>query len=937
MRRLAERSTVTERRPTPEPDIHRLVVEHALDLVSVLDERGRIVYASPSHERVLGHRPEDLVGTDPLELVHPHDREAARGALGAGSGLAPRYRLSHRDGQWVYVEGHATPIPGDEPRYLVVSRDVTARERAERRRDAQHGVTRVVAASRTVAQAADAVLRVVGETLFWELGLLWRADGETLRLVALWQAHDLATREVEAISRRIVLRAGECLPGRVWETGEPAWTPDVIADRDLPPRGPDDREGLHSAIAVPVAGGGGTWGVLEFCGRKVRGHDDDRLRVFASFGGQLGQFIERTHAEEAVRAEEARKRAIVESALDAIVTMDHSGRIVEFNPAAERIFGHPASAVVGRPLADVLIPPALRDSHRSGLERYLDSGESRILGERIEMKALHADGHEIPVELAITRVNLPGPPLFSGYIRDITDRKRAEDALQGSRAMLAAIIDGTPDAVFVKDRDGRYLLINEAGAAALGRTVEEVLGRDDTAVMEPEAAADIMERDRAVMDSGETVIAEESVIAEGVSRIFLATKAAYRDAAGEVVGLIGIAHDVTDRRRLEAELQQAQKMEAIGRMAGGVAHDFNNILSVIRGFSDLAQKQLDGADAAVDDWLQQVTRAADQGTALTRQLLSISRREPIETEVLQLNAVVAEMDALLRRVLGEDLRLVTVFGASPGAVEANRGQLEQVIMNLAVNARDAMPGGGKLTIETADTVLDEEAAGRLGLSPGAYVALRVSDTGCGMDADVRTRIFEPFFTTKGAGRGTGLGLSTVYGIVSQNGGHIGVHSAPGAGSTFMIHLPAARPVAVAPEVADAAAVGAALTGTLLVAEDDDVLRGLIQAMLEEGGYDVLTARTGEEALETAAAFQGGIDALVTDVVMPGMRGPDLAARLRAQRDDLRVVFITGYGNHPFEQELRPGDTFLTKPFGMEALLSALGEVLPDRGARRTAR
>jgi two-component system, cell cycle sensor histidine kinase and response regulator CckA len=581
----------------------------------------------------------------------------------------------------------------------------------------------------------------------------------------------------------------------------------VIADLGLPAHGADDEQRLHSAIAVPVAGGGGTWGVLEFCGRKVRGPDDDRLRVFASFGGQLGQFIERTSAEE-----------------------------------------------------------ALRDS----------------------------------------------------------------------RAMLAAIIEGTPDAVFVKDRGGRYLLINESGAAALGRTVDDVLGRDDTELMEPETAAEVMRRDRAVIESGETVIAEESVVADGSARVFLATKAAYRDAAGQVVGLIGIAHDVTERRRLEAQLQQAQKMEAVGRLAGGVAHDFNNILSVIRGFSDLAQRQLDGADASVDDWLQQVTRASDQGTALTRQLLAISRRQPIDTEVLSLSAVVADMDALLRRVLGEDLRLVTVFGASPGAVEANRGQLEQVIMNLAVNARDAMPGGGKLTIETAEVALDDEASGRLGLSAGAYVSLRVADTGAGMDAELQTRIFEPFFTTKGAGRGTGLGLSTVYGIVTQNGGHIGVHSAPGAGSTFVVHFPAAPPGSAPPATEKSSGDGVALTGTLLVAEDDDVLRGLIRAMLEEGGYDVLTARSGEEALEAAAAFEGGIDALVTDVVMPGMRGPDLAARLRAQRPELRVVFITGYGNHPFEQELRPDDTFLTKPFGMEALLSALGEVLPAPGARRTA-
>jgi two-component system cell cycle sensor histidine kinase/response regulator CckA len=936
---------LAERHPTsgpagPDPDIHRLAVENALDLIAVVDLDGRIVYASPSHERVLGYAPAELIGKNPLELVHPDDREAARAGQNATGGLAPRVRLHHRDGRVLYVEGHVTAIPGADgtPELrLIVTRDVTPRLRAERRRDVQYAVTRVLAEARTLAQAAEDVLRVVGEQLAWELGLLWRCDEETdtLRCVAQWHAEDLAVGELEALTRTSVLARGEHLAGRVWASGAPEWTPDVHADRDRPSQAADgDR--LQSAIAVPVAGGGGMWGVLEFAGRKVRAADDDRLRVFGSFGGQLGQYIERAHAEDAVRSEEARKRAIVESALDGIVTMDHTGRIVEFNPAAERTFGHRAADVVGRELAEVLVPERLRERHRAAVARYLDGHESGVVGRRLELPALHADGHELPVEVAIARVNLPGPPLFSGYIRDISQRRKAEDALEGSRAMLAAIIDGTPDAVFVKDRDGRYLLINESGARALGRTVDEVIGRDDHELMEAEAAADIVGRDRAVMESGETVVAEERVDVGDQTAVFLATKAAYRDASGDVVGLIGIAHDVTERRRLEAELQQAQKMEAIGRLAGGVAHDFNNILSVIRGFSDLAQKQLGGADAAVDDWLQQVSRAADQGSALTRQLLAISRRQPIETEVLELNAVVADMDALLRRVLGEDLRLVTVFGASPDAVRANRGQLEQVIMNLAVNARDAMPDGGKLTIETADAVLDHEMADRFSLSPGPHVTLRVSDTGFGMDAELRTRIFEPFFTTKGAGRGTGLGLSTVYGIVSQSGGHIGVYSAPGAGSTFVIHLPAAPPVAEAARADRAASPTATPSGTLLVAEDDDVLRGLIQAMLEEGGYDVITAASGEEALEAAAAFEGGIDALVTDVVMPGMRGPDLAARLRAARPDLRVVFVTGYGNHPFEQELRPGDTLLTKPFGMEALLSALGEVLPRGGARRTA-
>jgi two-component system, cell cycle sensor histidine kinase and response regulator CckA len=778
-------------------DIHRLVVEHALDLVSVVHADGRVVYASPSHERVLGHAPEALAGTDWMELVHPDDREPAQAAMDADREIAPVVRLRHRDGRWILVEGQATAIP-DAGLLLAVWRDVTARTRAERRRDAQYTVTRVLAAAQQLPEAAAGVLRVVGERLGWELGQLWRLEGSKLRRVALWRDDALPPGDADPLTRESELGPGERLPGRVLRDGAPDWTPDILTDRDAPGEG-----ALHAGIAVPVVARGSTWGVLEFAGRKQRVPDDDRLRVFASIGGQLGLFIERSDAEQAAGA---------------------------------------------------------------------------------------------------------------------------------SRTMLAAIVEGTLDAVFVKDRAGRYMLINDAGAQAFGREIEDIIGLDDTELLDAEAAADLMARDREVMDGGETIVSEESL----GSRVFLSTKVPYRDEQGELQGLIGIAHDITERRRLEAELQQAQKMEAVGRLAGGVAHDFNNILSVVRGFSDLARARLDGSEAAVDEWLQQVAHATDQGTALTRQLLAFSRRQPLETEVLEVNGVVAELDPLLRRALGEDLRLVTVFGASPGTVELNRSQLEQVVMNLAVNARDAMPTGGKLTIETAEVALDEDAAARLGLAPGRYVTLRFSDTGVGMDADTRSRIFEPFFTTKEAGRGTGLGLSTVYGIVTQSGGHIAVESAAGAGSMFTIHLPCARAAARRRARGDDERPSVAPSGTLLLAEDDDTLRGLIRAMLEQGGYSVLAARTGEEALEVAAAFGGEIDALVTDVIMPGMRGPELATRLRVQRPGLRVVFVTGYADEPVERELRPGDALLTKPLAMSRLLGALGRVLPAAGARQNA-
>jgi two-component system, cell cycle sensor histidine kinase and response regulator CckA len=912
-------------------DIAHFVVEHVLDLVTALDDEGHVVFASPSHERVLGYTPEELIGRSPLELVHPSDREVARAALMAADGRPASTRLRHRDGHWVVVEGTISAVPdaGDAAvRCVAVSRDVTTRVRADRLREAQYRVTRALSAAGTVEEGSVAVLRVIAEQLGWRMGVLWQVDpdAEALRCVALWKPASAASDQFEELTRRITFVRGEGLPGRVWETGDPAWIADVAADHALPRRDAAERAGVHAGVAVRVDCGESPWGVMEFFSGDAREPEADILAVLATIGTQLGQFIERMDAQHAVRDQELRKRAVVDAALDCVVTMDHRGRILEFNPAAERTFGYSAAEVVGRELAEVLVPPSLRDRHRAGLARYVETGRSTIIGRRLEMPALAADGREFPVELAIVRVDLPGPPLFSGYIRDITERLRAEEALRESRSLLQAVADGTPDALFLKDREGTYLLINEAGARALGHTVEEVIGARDADLMPAEAAAELEETDRRVMESGQTRVSEDRV----GERTFLATKAPYRAEDGEVVGVLGVAHDITERRRLEEELQHAHKMEAVGRLAGGVAHDFNNVLTVIRGFSDLAREQLAvGGDIAGS--LHEVTRATERGTALTQPLLSLSRRAPVVTEPVDLNAVVADMDTLLRRVIGEDLRLVTVFGASPGVVRANRSQLEQVILNLAINARDAMPSGGKLTIETADASVDAEAADELGVVPGPHVMLRVCDTGAGMDAETRARVFEPFFTTKPAGHGTGLGLATVHGVVSQSGGHIAVRSSPDAGTTFVIHLPAAAAKPAAAEAPAAAPAEPQPSGTILVAEDEPALRSLFATTLREYASAVLTAHSGEEALAIAAAHAGDVDVLITDVIMPGMRGTELAARLRERNPRLRVIFATGYSDQPLGPHLRWGDTVLTKPFTIRELVHAVAQARGPAG------
>ncbi len=404
---------------------------------------------------------------------------------------------------------------------------------------------------------------------------------------------------------------------------------------------------------------------------------------------------------------------------------------------------------------------------------------------------------------------------------------------------------------------------------------------------------------------------------------------AFRDD-GSAIFFELFAEDVTERRALEQQLRQAQKMEAVGRLAGGIAHDFNNLLMVISGYSEFLLDRI-GPDPALRGPAQEIANAAERATSLTRQLLAFSRKQMLAPKIVDLNGVVTESLKMLTRLIGEDIDLVMVAGAEIGAAKADPGQIEQVIMNLAVNARDAMPHGGNLTIETANVTLDEEYA-RLHapVTPGKYVMLAISDTGVGMDAETQSHIFEPFFTTKGL-KGTGLGLSTVYGIIKQSGGYIWVYSEPGKGTSFRIYLPrvSATGEAIAAEPTVAAAKPEQALGTILLVEDESNLRRLARQYLENQGYTVLEAADGAAAIEVSSAHSGPIHLLLTDVIMPGMNGRELAHRLSALRPEIKVLYMSGYTENAIAHNgtLEEGITLLQKPFTLPTLKAKVREKL----------
>jgi len=609
-------------------------------------------------------------------------------------------------------------------------------------------------------------------------------------------------------------------------------------------------------------------------------------------------------------------RAVLESAPDAMVITDGKGRILLANTQAEQLFLYTGQELLASSV-EKLVPGGL------GLHPMNSSSVQ-------ELRGVRKSGEEFPIDITVSPIETKDGIMKIAAIRDITERKLTEQFIRRSEENYRRLFEESKDVVFISTPGGKVVDINQAGVDLFGYPSKEAMLEADinrdffvnpgdrekyVATMEMQGYVKdfelIMER-----KDGERIIVQE-------------TSTAVRDEKGNIVAYRGLMRDVTHMKQLQEQLLQSQKIEMIGRLAGGVAHDFNNILMAISSYSELLLFKLAPDDPLRKDTLG-IQKAAQQGASLTQQLLAFSRKQILTPKVVDLDGVVSRMDGLLRRLIGEHIDLRTSLDPDLGRVMVDPSQIEQVIMNLVVNARDAMPTGGKLFLETSNVRLEENwCRNHPGSTPGCYVMLTVTDSGCGIDEATISRIFEPFFTTKGPGKGTGLGLSTVFGIVKQSEGYITVESRQGQGSTFRIYLPRFDEPVETPLPTASAVVAESGEETILLVDDNELLRGAVSAFLTLRGYTVLQAGSGHEAVELIRIHKGPIHLVITDVVMPQMSGMQLVQQICSQRPATKVLYMSGYAEEAIVRQgaLEPGTTFLTKPLSMVFLLNKIREML----------
>lgn len=917
----------------------RTISENSLDLVSLLDREGKFTYNSPALQCILGYEAQEVAGKCIFSLVHDEDAQSVRNEFqrcisNPELTVTLKFRVRNKAGAWRHLESICKSLLDDPEIASVVanSRDMTERHRIEHYNQVLSTLGHKLSTVTTAEEAAKVIMESADELFGWDACMLNLYSPEEDKIFPILSIdtvrgskqlipHTDIDKSPTTRTRRILTQGAEMILRE-----EP-----LVFSADGTAVG-DTARPSASLMFVPIRNRTRVIGILSIQSYKLKAYDQKDLGALQALADYCGGALERIRIEQALGESERRFRQLFEDSPDAVFVENMQGEVVDANMAAARLQGMARDELIGKHVSD-LAPESAREQTINQFKK-LAQGEMHL----VEGLRLTADGREIPVEVRSTRIDYSGKPALLLHVRDLSERKRAEEALKGSEIRFHSVWENSVDGMRLTDENGTIVAVNEAFCKLVGMPREELVGHfftvtyaDSTGLEDKLARYRKRFRERSV----ERRIHRKLTFRNGRT-VELEGANSFVESNGQKTLLLGLFRDITEQRRLEEQLRHSQKMDAIGQLAGGVAHDFNNILTVIQGHAALMRSSgaLSGALAGS---AEQICQAAERAAGLTRQLLTFSRRQMMQPRQLDLNQIVSNMTKMLSRILGEDIALQCNYSSDLPLVHADAGMIEQILLNLAVNSRDAMPNGGQLTVKITVVKMQHE---RLREHPegrsGEFVCISVADTGSGIDAKILPHIFEPFFTTKSVGKGTGLGLATVYGIIKQHQGWVEVESKTGTGSgtTFHVFIPCLKSPTVSKQpdtsVEEAMRGG---TETILVVEDEPPVRELVCKVLKASGYNVLQANCGVDALDVWKDHKTKIELLLTDIVMPeGMTGRDLAEKLQLEKPGLKAIFTSGYSSDIVGKDfiIQEGVNFLQKPYVPQKLTRAVRKCLDGK-------
>jgi PAS domain S-box-containing protein len=829
------------------------------------------------------------------------------------------WRQRRKDGSLIDVEVVWSPIVfGERFAALTMASDVTERLRIEHRNSIFFKLGHRLGSASTNSEAAKIICEAADALFKWDdfaLDLYFAGRDEVFSLLTITTVEGQRveipaspqTKTANALVQRVIKKGAELLSSF------------------------ENKRFSAVTMLAPIRKGEQVIGLLFVQNHTPGAYTNRDLEVLQTLADQCSGALERVRAEQDLRESQQRFRDLFENSPDAIFVEDLEGMVLDVNFAACVLHGLTREQLIGKNALNDLVPPSHRENARRDFQKLASGKLSWVEGE-----SLTAAGKNTPVEVRAGRMEYDGKPALLLHVRDISERRAAVAAVQSSEMLFRSVWENSVDGMRLTDENGIIIAVNKACCELVGMKAEELEGKPFTIVYaESENPQAILEshREHFRARAANRKIQQQITLHNG-QVMALEITGSFIELHGQPLLLFSLFRDVTTQRRLEEQLRQSQKMEAIGQLAGGVAHDFNNILTVIHGHASLLLSS--ELEESASRSAQQISQAAERAAALTRQLLTFSRRQLIQPRKLDLNKIVGNMTDLLGRLLGEDVSLQLNYCPSSAMVEADVGMMEQVLLNLAVNARDAMPKGGKLTVRISIVDLDEaHVQHHPEARVGRFVCVSNTDTGCGIPPENLQRIFEPFFTTKEVGKGTGLGLATVYGIVKQHQGWIEVESTVGKGTTFRIYIPYVGSTQAETEKPTTQISIRGGTETILLVEDERAVRELVARVLQKYGYKILPVGNGVEALEIWNQHKNEISLLFTDLVMPdNMNGRELAEKLWAEQPGLKVIFTSGYSSDIVGKDfkLEPGLNYLQKPYQPQALAVAVRRCLDDKPA-----